>query len=105
MESEFNLSGRSYSSVGITGGISTGTTTLKIQPQYSTPNLIRFDEFEDRLEFIYTEDPNIVYSVFPPIRAEKRVFKIIYSCVDGKWNKSEKIYGTIIPAIEEDYEF
>jgi hypothetical protein len=104
MESEFNLSGDSYGSVGFSGGI-TGTTTLKIEPQYSTPKFIRFDEFEDRLEFIYTEKPNIVYSVFPPIRAEKRVFKIIYSCVDGKWNKSEKIYGTIIPATEEDYEF
>lgn len=31
--------------------------------------------------------------------------KIIYSCIDGKWNKSEPIYGKIIPTQDEYFEF
>lgn len=81
------------------------STTFKIDPQYSSPELIRFDEFEDRLEFIYKEKLNIIYTVYPPKEPEERVFKIVYSCVEGKWNKSNKIYGKIIPATKENYEF
>jgi hypothetical protein len=37
--------------------------------------------------------------------SEKRVYKIIYSIEEGKWKRSEPIYGKIIPATEESYEF
>jgi hypothetical protein len=40
----------------------------------------------------------------PPYHDERAV-KIVYSCVDGKWNKSEPIYGKIIPAQDEYFEF
>lgn len=107
MKNEINLSancGYSSAITGLSGGI-TGTTTFKIETQYGTPELVRFDEFEDRLEFIYIETSNIIYTVYPSPPPERRVFKIIFSCVDGKWNKSEKIYGEIIPATEEYYDF
>jgi hypothetical protein len=103
---ENNLTGFSNASSGasLSEGF-TSTSMITFDPQYSSPEFIRFEEFDDRLEFIYTEEPNIVYTVFPPIYAQKRCFKIVYSCVDGKWNKSDKIYGKIIPATKEDYEF
>jgi hypothetical protein len=44
-------------------------------------------------------------TIYPSPPPEERVFKIVYSCVDGKWNKSEKIYGKIIPSQKEYYEF
>jgi len=39
------------------------------------------------------------------IPPQERVFKIVYSCVNGKWNKSDRIYGNIISAQDEGYEF
>ena len=38
---------------------------------------------------------------------DNRVYKIVYSCLDGKWHKSDRIYGEIIPkqVIEETYKF
>ena len=36
---------------------------------------------------------------------QPNVFKIVFSCIDGKWNKSDRIYGKIIPPSEESYEF
>ena len=47
----------------------------------------------------------ISYTVYPQQPLEERVFKIVYSCKDGKWNKSEPNYGKIIPATDEDYDF
>lgn len=81
------------------------TTTFQVVPQYQKEKLISFEEFEDRIEVIYTEKSNYIYTTYPPIYPERRVYKIIYSVVDGKWNKSDKIYGKIIPAQEESYEF
>lgn len=77
------------------------TTTFQVFPQYHTEKMVSFEEFEDRIEMIYTEKSDL----YPPIYPERRVYKIIYSVVDGKWNKSDKIYGEIIPAKEESYEF
>lgn len=64
------------------------------------PNIELLDiiEYEDRIEILYKEIPNIWPSVI-------KVYKIIYSCKDGKWNKSDKIYGTLVPAVDEHYEF
>jgi len=78
-------------------------------PNWSHPERIGEREYSDRIEFIYKQikDPHITYTVYWPVPHEERVFKIIFSCVDGKWNKSEPIYGKIIPAqsIPERYEF
>ena len=52
---------------------------------------------DDSIELIYKETP---YAGPRP-----SVFKIVYSCKDGKWHQSEKIYGQIIPAAKEKYKF
>lgn len=81
------------------------TTTFQVFPQYHTEKMVSFEEFEDRIEMIYTEKFDLCYTTYPLIYPERRVYKIIYSVIDGKWNKSDKIYGEIIPAQEESYEF
>lgn len=70
--------------------------------QYGEPQLIDTIVKDDSIELVYTETKLWSMS-FGDV--EKRVFKIIYSCKEGKWNKSDKIYGEIIPASEERYEF
>jgi hypothetical protein len=44
-------------------------------------------------------------AVYPARVAEQRVFKIVFSCIDGKWNKSERIYGKVVAAKLESYSF
>jgi hypothetical protein len=63
------------------------------------------NEYSDRIEIIYIQRSNTQLAVYPPISPKERVFKIVFSCVDGVWNKSEPIYGTIISAKGESYEF
>ena len=60
--------------------------------------LVNVIEGEESVELIFTENPMLSSS-------EKRVYKIIYSIEEGKWKRSEPIYGKIIPATEESYEF
>lgn len=70
-------------------------------------NLERIDVIEntDSIEFIYKETSAVIYTSFPPPPPKVRVFKIIFSCVDGKWNKSERIYGEFVAAQDERYVF
>jgi hypothetical protein len=72
---------------------------------YSTLERIDVIENSDSIEFVYKETSTISYTLFPPPPPQVRVFKIIFSCVDGKWNKSERIYGQIVPAENERYVF
>lgn len=67
--------------------------------------IISTREVGETIEMTYIETSNIQLTVCPSRPAERRVFKIIYSCKDGNWNKSERIYGEIIPATEETYKF
>jgi hypothetical protein len=78
------------------------STTTNITYTYDTQvvDIIETNVFDDSIEIIYNEFP-----VYPTNLSTNRVFKIIYSCEDGKWNGSDKIYGTIIPATHETYEF
>lgn len=62
-------------------------------------------EIGETIEMVYIETSSIVLAVHPPRPPERRVFKIVYSCVDGKWNKSERIYGKIMPELRESYIF
>ena len=82
----------------------TNTGTVFIN-QFSTP--IRIDVIENNnfIEFIYKETSNIALAVYPPRPPEERVFKIIFSCKDGKWHKSERIYGQIVSEQAESYIF
>jgi hypothetical protein len=83
-----------------TNFVQTGTVTTSFE-KYSI-NFIEANEVGDTVEFIYEEVPNFVYTNMQP---ENKVFKIVFSCKDGLWNKSDRIYGIIIPSTEEYYEF
>lgn len=78
------------------------TTSLSM---WNAPERIEVNEYADSIEFIYKEVSRITLTSFPARSPEERVFKIVFSCIDGKWNKSERIYGDIIPAQGESYSF
>lgn len=72
------------------------------------PELIDFYEYKESIEFVYIERSSVTYLTVYPIQnlpPQERVFKIVFSCKNGKWHKSEPIYGQIIPASEESYIF
>jgi len=81
------------------------TTTFSFINEWSTPELIGVHEIGDAIELVYKETSSLLYAVHPSTPPEARVFKFIFSCKDGKWNKSERIYGELITATEEYYEF
>lgn len=84
--------------------MNTGTSVTNFN-QWNEPTLIKVEEIGETIEFIYKQTSMISYTVYPLPSPEERVFKIVFSCKNGKWNKSEPIYGTIIPATDEDYDF
>jgi hypothetical protein len=49
---------------------------------------INFFDLGNSLEIVYKEECEKIHL--------ERVFKIVYSCIDGKWNKSEPIYASRI---------
>lgn len=69
---------------------------------YNLPRLIDVIYGADYIELVYFQNPTY-WTSSPNII--KQVYKIKYSCVDGKWNKSQPIYGKYIPASDESYEF
>ena len=85
-------------------GTMTGTTANF--NQWSNASFIRSQVVGESVEFIYSQYQLVTFSTgFYNLPAETRVFKIVFSCVNGKWNVSEPIYGKVIPAQEEDYDF
>lgn len=98
--------------LSVTGSIefrnSSGHTTTAMLNQWGTPERIEVREVGESIEMVYIEKSLITpttLSLGLNHSPSERVFKIVYSCVDGKWNKSERIYGKIIPAQNEYYEF
>jgi hypothetical protein len=82
----------------------TGTTSATIQLNiWEDPIFIKAQEVGDSIEILYKQQSRITYNYTGEIPS--RVFKIVYSCKKGKWHKSEPVYGIIIPASEEIYEF
>lgn len=81
------------------------TSTKMYSDGYGTPERVSVEEYPDRIEMIYKQSPNIYFTSNPLQYPPNRVFKIIYSCKDGKWNKSEPIFGKVIPEQKETYEF
>lgn len=61
-------------------------------------------EVGESIEMVYTQTANMC-NTFSGSSAQKRAVKIIYSCIDGKWNKSEPIYGQILSPQPEKYIF
>jgi hypothetical protein len=89
-----------YYGTPTTTGITGFTSDMDI---WSTPERVEVNEVGETIEMIYKQTLSFNYWPAPPY--EERVYKIVYSCIDGKWNKSEPIYGKIIPAQEEYFEF
>lgn len=83
-------------------GNTSSTTSLNL---WSNPIRVEVNEYVDRIEMIYKQTSNLQLGVYPPRPPQERVFKIIFSCKDGVWNKSEPIYGNIISMKPEYYEF
>lgn len=92
-----------------------GITTTTFQPvlwggansfiSWGAPIFIEAREVGKTIEFIYKQVSNTTLTIYPSPPPEERIFKIIFSCKKGKWHKSEPIYGKIIPAQEEYYDF
>lgn len=57
------------------------------------------------IELVYRRDAQFTHTVFPVSTPNPKIFKIIYSCKNGKWHKSEKIKGYYVSKKEESYEF
>ena len=103
---ELGLTGTIISAGSLTGiyaGNSTGTAAFTSTP--SNIERVSVREVGDTIEMAYIETSNLAIAVYPPRPLERRVFKIVYSCKEGKWNKSERIYGKILPAQNENYYF
>lgn len=67
------------------------------------PELISTLVKKDSIELIYKQEVEQIFETF--LNMKPIVYKVIYSCKNGKWHESERIYGEIIPATEEHYEF
>ena len=80
---------QTYTNGSISGAIYTGTGATTAGYMWSAPTRLEVNELIDSIEMIYEETSLITNALAP----EKRYFKIVFSCVDGKWNKSERIYG------------
>ena len=72
---------------------------------FNQPERIDILEIGESIHIVYMETSQLQLAVYPPRPPEKRVFKIVYSCIDGKWNKSDRIYGMIMPPLKETYIF
>jgi hypothetical protein len=87
----------------ITSG-STSTWASYNRNDWTEPNLVEVDEGKNYLALTYTEDRvSNFYNGTSGSVESRRVYKVIYSCIGGKWHKSEKIYGKIVPPTKETY--
>lgn len=71
---------------------------------WSHPTRLEVNELNDSIEMIYEETSLVTLTIYPSPPLVKRYFKIVFSCLDGKWNKSERIYGKKIEH-QEYFEF
>ncbi len=79
--------------------------TVTSMGTWSAPERVEVNGYKDRLEIIYKQTSMTTLTIFPSPPPEVRVFKIVFSCVSGEWNQSDPIYGKVIPAQKESYEF
>ena len=78
------------------------STTINLNP-WGYPEFVKFIEYSDKVEVFYKQHRMI--NSWPNPADQERVYKIIFSCKDGAWHKSDPIYGKIIPAQSEYLEF
>ena len=81
-----------------------GTVVSYTSSLWNDPILKETREFGESMEMIYYQTSKYSRTGGIPPYHDERIFKIVYSCVDGKWNKSEPIYGKIVKSYEY-YEF
>jgi hypothetical protein len=81
------------------------TTGTFIHNSWNNPEIIEVREVGESIEMIYKQTSSFSTTGGLPTYHDTRLYKIVYSCVDGKWNKSEPIFGKIIPAQDECYKF
>lgn len=86
------------------GYTNTGGTSYQFN-EWDLPDLVLTSVFPDKIELIYTQNSLVTYTHFDTNYDSRAVFKVVYSCVDGKWHESERIYGTIVPSTQESYNF
>jgi len=91
-----------HSALGANTFNTTGTSTFN---PWNHPEIIEVREVGESIEMIYKQTSSFSRTVGLQPYHDERLYKIVYSCVDGKWNKSEPIFGKIIPAQSESYEF
>ena len=84
---------------------STSTGTIANVGLWNPMVLKEVNEVGETIEMIYTQTSQFSRTGGLPPYHDERAVKIVYSCVDGKWNKSEPIYGKIVPAQDEYFEF
>lgn len=96
-----------FPNTGSAGSIHTNGTSTSHLETWNYPERVEVNEVGESIEMIYKQTSVVNYMIhsFHYAPPAERVFKIVYSCVDGKWNKSEPIYGRIIPAQNEYFEF
>ena len=71
---------------------------LNISPSYLVDTIVK----DDCIELIYKQESYVSGNWN---FSDSKIFKIVYSCNDGQWDVSERIYGKIIKATKESYEF
>lgn len=69
---------------------------------WTEPYLVETIVNGESIELIYKKH-SLMSNNFGSLPSQ--VFKIIYSCKDGKWHESKPIVGEIIEATKESYEF
>lgn len=96
-----NITNVSSNAFQNTDGIST------YDSEWGLPSLIDTIVYvKEKIELVYIQHSNMTYTGFElQLQPDPRIFKIIYSCKDGKWHKSKRIFGKYISAKDETYEF
>lgn len=62
--------------------MTSGTTMANL---WSSPERVAVNEYSDSIEMIYKETSMVTLTILPYRPPQERVFKIVFSCVDGKW--------------------
>lgn len=94
---------KSLSAAATTTG-SSGTCTWNM---YQDPQLMHTYIYEDRVEQIFMQESNMTYTVgiYQSSSPPPRIYKEVYTIVNGKLAKTATIEGSYIPARGESYEF
>lgn len=91
--------------IGTSAGTFTTTGAFTTTGMWNPPIFKEVKEVGESIEMIYTQTSSFSRTGGLPTYHYERAVKIVYSCVDGKWHKSEPIYGKILPPKGECYEF